>query len=501
MSNANAPDLLASSPSPDGLVDVEMEEQQNIISQPSMAAATTNSAATKNDDVGAASFEEGAVKVNDATMAQAPRSEYSTAEIERATKLKFKKGDQYENESDLYEELFTFANHYNFTVANRGKGECRCGKAANSWSKKKKNRDHVLQIKDSSQVTECQWQVRFHKSQKDNIFRITTVVGTHNHPCDIPTAVVSRKKGGKAVSAAITRLTNILGPFLAKNTKMPCNLIRRTIEPYVSPGVTLSDVNIRSILTGVKRQMDSGKYKPPEPVIGIDDLRAFTSVDITSTSCRQVLDDLLSNASTNGDNSWIVTRLMNRLKANDPYFDFRIHTDENDHVDCVTWQVGASRAALMKYGDKVFLDTRNNENMNCINMQYMSFVVIDGNKRMLPASESFVFSESDELYDVVVNYTLEMTPRFSRDSVVLGFGDMFISAESAKRWFPNITWLVDTYHFCSSKKKDNVLVKSFGPRVWQIVATDMRAAVYAKTEEECLVSNTNDTNLHLLLPL
>eukprot|EP00985_Skeletonema_marinoi_P029875 scaffold29448_cov65-Skeletonema_marinoi.AAC.2 len=51
---------------------------------------------------------------------------------------------------------------------------------------------------------------------------------------------------------------------------------------------------------------------------------------------------------------------------------------------------------------------------------------------------------------------------------------------------PPFTWLVDTYHFCSSKKKDNVLVKSFGPRIWQIIATDMRAAVYAKTEEECL---------------
>jgi len=53
----------------------------------------------------------------------------------------------------------------------------------------------------------------------------------------------------------------------------------------------------------------------------------------------------------------------------------------------------------MKYGDKVFLDTRNNENMmNCINMQYMTFVVIDGNKEMIPASESFVFQESKELY-------------------------------------------------------------------------------------------------------
>jgi hypothetical protein len=185
--------------------------------------------------------------------------------------------------------------------------------------------------------------------------------------------------------------------------------------------------------------------------------------------------------------------LMQRLKANDPYFDYRLHFDENDLVDCVTWQVGACRAALMKFGDKIFLDTRNNENMNCLNMGYMSFVVIDGNKRMLPASESFVFGETNELYDVVVNFTLEMTPAFSRYSVVLGFGDMFISPAVAKKWFPNITWLVDTYHFCSSKKKDNVLVKSFGPRYWTTISGDMRAAVYAKTEKECLVSDNYDT--------
>jgi hypothetical protein len=62
--------------------------------------------------------------------------------------------------------------------------------------------------------------------------------------------------------------------------------------------------------------------------------------------------------------------------------------------------------------DIVFFDTRYNENMNCLNMQYMSFVIIDGNKEMWPASESFVFNESNELYGVVVDFTLEMTPNF-----------------------------------------------------------------------------------------
>ena len=198
----------------------------------------------------------------------------------------------------------------------------------------------------------------------------------HNHPCDVSTAVVSKKKSGKAVACAISQLTDILAPWLVNNKKIQCNVIRRTIRPYCATDVTLTDQNIRSILRGVARQMSTGNYKAPQPIIGRNELQSFTSIDISSKNCGQVLDDLLSNANTNGDNSWIVTRLMQRLKANDPYFDYRLHFDENDLVDCVTWQVGACRAALMKFGDKIFLDTRNNENMNCLNMGYMSFVVI-----------------------------------------------------------------------------------------------------------------------------
>lgn len=81
-----------------------------------------------------------------------------------------------------------------------------------------------------------------------------------------------------------------------------------------------------------------------------------------------------------------------------------------------------------------------------------------------------------------------MTPNFAKESVKLGFSDLFISPQDAKMWFPNVTWLVDTYHFCSPSKKDSVLAKSFGPKFWHLIASDMRAAVYADTEDDCLVS-------------
>jgi len=138
--------------------------------------------------------------------------------------------------------------------------------------------------------------------------------------------------GGDLQFNPISQVTEILAPLIRSGKKIECNLLRHTLSPYISSEVILDDVAIRSILRGVCREMQAGNYKAPEPIIGANELKAFTSVDISSMNCGKVLDELLSNFNTNGDNSWIVTRLMQRLKADDPYFDFRLHTDENDHV-------------------------------------------------------------------------------------------------------------------------------------------------------------------------
>ena len=99
---------------------------------------------------------------------------------------------------------------------------------------------------------------------------------------------------------------------------------------------------------------------------------------------------------------------MERLKTKDPdYFDFRFHYDSNDQVDLVTWHVGPC------CGTKILLDTRKNENMNSANMQYMSIIFIDSNHQIIPASESFVFQDTVELYGCACTFTMEMSPGFS----------------------------------------------------------------------------------------
>mmetsp|Transcript_8058 Transcript_8058/g.13712 ORF Transcript_8058/g.13712 Transcript_8058/m.13712 type:complete len:688 (-) Transcript_8058:40-2103(-) len=450
--------------------------------QPTEAAAAA--AATANVDAG---IGEVAVAVGigivAANSAPAP-CHFSIDYIEAATAEKFQIGMTFESKESIEALVDDFANEHGFVVSNRQLCNKKCSRAATYKSKTIAAGEYAIGVKSTSLVTDCPWEVKWSSGKKTEITRVN---GMHNHACDIASEVMAIKKSGKAVQTAVSQVTAVLAPLLNTDKNLDCDLIRNIIRPYVSPEIILDDKNIRSIMRGAYREMEAGNYKAPAPIIGLNELKAFSSVDFSSANCGKVLDELLSNANTNGDNSWIVTRLMNRLKSEDPYFDFRLQYDEDDHVVAVTWQIGASRGALMKYGDKVFLDTRNNENMNCINMQYMTFVVIDGNKEMIPASESFVFQESKELYGVVVNFTLDMTPNFAKESVKLGFSDLFISPQDAKMWFPNVTWLVDTYHFCSPSKKDSVLAKSFGPKFWHLIASDMRAAVYADTEDDCLV--------------
>ena len=326
--------------------------------------------------------------------------------------------------------------------------------------------------------------------------QIIEVDPKHNHGCDIAGAIVSHKLSGNPVKTAISQVTQLLAPLLASKKPLPCNLIRWTIKPHISKGIVLDSKAIANIMRGVMFQIEKGNYTVPPPTIDIDVMAAFTTVDITSENCSKVLDELISNS--DGDNSWRVSRLMQRLKQKDPnYFDFRLHYDDKDQVDCVTWQVGPCRAALKNYGSKIFLDTRKNENMNSANMQYLSIIIIDDNHQILPASESFVFQETVVLYGFACMSTIDMTPGFCPDEVLFGWGDLFLSKENVREWFPNITWQVDSYHFCSPTNKHNVLRKDFVQHIWNILKHSMINAVYAKTEEECIVSVFHNIILYI----
>jgi hypothetical protein len=137
----------------------------------------------------------------------------------------------------------------------------------------------------------------------------------------------------------------------------------------------LDSQSIANIIRGVKEDLAQGRVTNPCLLISSrDDLRGFTSTDITGENCAKVLSELIANTNCNGENSWIVWRLMERLRADDKYFDFRINVDVNNNVDVVTWQTGLCRSAFERYCHIIYLDVCNNENMNSLNMKYLSMI-------------------------------------------------------------------------------------------------------------------------------
>ena len=176
---------------------------------------------------------------------------------------------------------------------------------------------------------------------------------------------------------------------------------------------------------------------------------------------------------------------MTAMKARNPFFGYRIHLDDNNEVDCVVWQTGSSRGAFEKYGRQIFLDARKSKNMNSIDMRAVTLVVIDPNCSFIPASESFVFEESLDQYRLVCEYTLDMTPGIKAEDVCFEFGDYFLNQEDVRAYFPNIIILLDTFHFCLAKNNKRILLIDFG-RNWHIIQADFWAAVYSRTESDCL---------------
>lgn len=424
--------------------------------------------------------------VSGRVVVEAPYFENGEA-IQKETASTFSVGTVFDSKIAVYEAGVVISNRYLFTVRKKGRNTVVCSRATTSASQKKEAGELVLKKKDTSLVTNCPYGYSWSEAKAlEGKVKILRCNGYHNHDCNVNSAAASQRKSGHMVSQAKSTVTQILAPYILSKRPLPCNLIRWTIMPYVAKGVVLNSKTIGNIMTAVKTEINKGRYILPPP-IQHDAMAALTEHDITSENCAVVLKDLIANS--DGECTWIVSRLMIRLAEKDDYFDFRIHYDKEDEADVVTWQVGVSRGSLIKYHRHIFLDARKNENMNTIRMRYLSFVIIDPNFQFIPASESFVFEESLELYQIACGYTLDMTPGVTPEMVQFGVGDYFLLKDPThvQTWFPNIIFTCDPYHFCSAKNKTSVLGKDFGPTAWGKVKAHFTSATTANTKQECLV--------------
>ncbi len=126
------------------------------------------------------------------------------------------------------------------------------------------------------------------------------------------------------------------------------------------------------------------------------------------------------------------------------------------------------------------------QEMNELGYVYGAWVTLDGNSQFIPGCEGLLFSESDELYKFLLLGGIDMTPSLTANDVELGFGDDKVRPEKIKQYLPRCTVMLDTYHFLIGNKGISILSKDFG-LAWPTVKDHFHHAVYAKTEEECLV--------------
>ena len=203
------------------------------------------------------------------------------------------------------------------------------------------------------------------------------------------------------------------------------------------------------------------------------------------SSILHILDDIVQNPSN--DTSWVVTRLMRKLKSNDPdNHSFRYKCDKNDMVEGLMWQNSYGRASLPLHGSKGFFDMRLSEGMNTLRYVYVAWVVIDGNNRFIPASEGILLRESDDLYKFAMLATIDMTPGFTAEDIRFGWADDRLCPIKVKTYLPNLILYLDTYHFIVGEKGVCILSKDFG-NAWSLVKDHFHGAVYADTEEQCMV--------------
>ncbi len=417
-------------------------------------------------------------------------------EVADLTIQEFTIGKEYSSRSALRDAALAFGRENNFTVGFEGYNLVKCSLHRLPKHKKQKTGNDTLPD-DSTREPHgngcgCPWEIKMSRSKKTDVVTIANVSPLHNHELTTSTFDTSQRRSGKLVQAAVTSVVHVLAPLLRLKRKKPDAVqIRETLEPHLKKYISLDSKTMGSIVRSARQMIESGKVKIPDPPQldqnAIKMFQKFSSSDISSEECGSVLDDILNEKSN--DTSWIVTRLMKAIKAKDPeFFSYEFQTDNKDMVDGVIWQEGRGRAALQANGDIAFWDFRLAEGMNTLRWKYGAWITLDPNNQFVVASEGLFIAESDDMYKFLHKGTVRMGG-VSPESIRLAFADEKLDPVKVKEYFPHCLLMLDPFHFLIGNKGISILSTDFGG-AWSLVKDSFHNALYAPTEQECLVSST-----------
>ena len=80
--------------------------------------------------------------------------------------------------------------------------------------------------------------------------------------------------------------------------------------------------------------------------------------------------------------------------------------------------------------------------MNSVNIHILSFIIIDDNNQIIPASELFVFQGIVELYGCACMPTFKMNPGMSAANVEFGWGNLFLSPPKCEKMVPKYNLVI-----------------------------------------------------------
>ena len=113
--------------------------------------------------------------------------------------------------------------------------------------------------------------------------------------------------------------------------------------------------------------------------------------------------------------------------------------------------------------------------MNSVNMQILSFIIIDNENQNYFCKWVICVPRNYKTLWLCIYVHIRDNPLAW---LLLTLSLKFLSPLKETKWFPNITWKVDSYHFYSPSNKTNVLKKDFGLSNWAILRaiTNLRLA-------------------------
>jgi hypothetical protein len=194
---------------------------------------------------------------------------------------------------------------------------------------------------------------------------------------------------------------------------------------------------------------------------------------------KQNLTSLLRKVMQEDSSTWDALRFLDKMKATNPGFDFRVKYDAHGRPEGVCWMLPEMRSDLLRFGNLLFLDSQKRQ-FNTVGWPYIGPVIKDSELQVRCVAESICVEESHRMYVWITQMLVEMEPRFTLNSIKIIFGDQALTDQILYDLGIEDTCILrgDYYHLINE-----VWPHTFGIRLYQKIRGHMDRMLLGSKEE------------------